>query len=203
MIMDNRGFGAFLRRLRGQALVRRWNFHYTTKDQTVAEHSYWVTVYAMLLADMENQNLPQREQYDLNEVMRGALLHDWEEAVTSDLPSLVKRTCREGWSKVEEEGFDQLTDPILALEIKSNYKFFWRLSRDCGDRIGIIIKAADLLDRLAYAYDEQQRGNRTFEHIVMETTHQLKGMQLESVNEILQEWGHKEGMPLPALMTHL
>lgn len=197
-------FGAFLRRLRGLSLVNRWNFHYVNKPENVAEHSYWVAIYAMVLADMENKELTSAAKYNVQEVMRGALLHDWEEAVTGDLPSLVKKTCKSDWAKVENAGFDQLVEPLNGTGADAYYKSFWHTAHDYGDRVGMLIKAADLMDRLAYAYDEQQRGNKAFDRIVLETVKQLRAMRLLSVDSILVNWGYTApGVELPEVMTHL
>lgn len=63
--------------------VKRWHIVNTTTDQSVAEHSFNVAVLAGFLA--KKKGLP------LQEVTIAALYHDVGEALTGDIPTVLKR----------------------------------------------------------------------------------------------------------------
>lgn len=185
----------FLKRLRGLSLVNRWNFHYVIKHENVAEHSFWVAIYAMLISDL--MELPVETKML---ILRGALTHDWEESVTSDLPSLVKRDYKEQWRVVEERGWENLMENIGSDFLR--YKSAWLLSRE-DTEVKKIIKAGDLLSRMFYAHDERMRGNRTFNLIELETVKQLRSLKINVLDDMLTNAGYGKGCDLPELMTHL
>ena len=189
--MPNAGIGAFLNRLRGLSFVTRWNFHPITRRQTVADHSFWVAIYAMMIADLSEITAP------IEHILRAALLHDMEEAVTGDLPSLVKRTIGVAWDEVEKRGAKQLVGDMWL-----RYDYWWRYD---NEDLRKIVKAADILDRVMYAEEEQMRGNQAFDRIKLESIKQLRDMHMSSVDLILDELGYKGagGVDLPKDMTHL
>lgn len=197
--MQPHGVGAVLNRLRGLSFVTRWNFHPTTRKQNVAEHSFWVATYAMIIADMENAFDPP-ELYQEEFIIRAALYHDWEEAVTGDLPSLVKRVCKKDWEKVASDGFFSIINLLHPEHPINRTCSLWRPPAP----IARIVKAADLLDRLMYGQEEKMRGNTSFDRIIEETIMQLRNLEMRSINIILFELGYEsEGVELPRDMTHL
>lgn len=68
--------------------VKRYPICHVNRDQSVAEHSYNVTLIAMELA------YEAGEPELVTEVMKYALVHDMEEVYTGDIPSSFKRELR-------------------------------------------------------------------------------------------------------------
>lgn len=71
-----------MNKLRAQT-VKRWTIVHTTKQQSLAEHSFNVALIA--------QEICERMAISSANVMRAALVHDLDEILTGDIPSPFKR----------------------------------------------------------------------------------------------------------------
>jgi len=74
------------------AHVPRWCIVDTIKNQSVAEHSYNVTVIAMAIYDQIRLYINETGNLKIN-ILEKALLHDIKESITGDIPSPMK--CRD------------------------------------------------------------------------------------------------------------
>ena len=161
----------------------------------VVEHSYYVSVIAGMLARRWNEY--QRDDgifLEIGDVMMAAALHDAEEAVTGDLPNLVKRSIKSEW----ERAMSAVHDEIFAdSNIHSKPVSEWMratvglLSSESvyGNIVKNIIKAADLLAALLYLRDEQMCGNRYVEPIVSEITLECRKVDLPGYQAMLDGLG--------------
>lgn len=203
------GIGVFLRKLNGLSLVTRWNFHYRIKEQNVADHSYWVAVYTMVLVKIHNDEWNKRcstiSEYQRNEIsvekaIQHALLHDMDESITCDLPYLVKRQVTD-WASVQLSALNSMTER-LPQEWQRFLKDMW-VGKD--DQIYDIVKAADLLDVIRYCDNETALGNLQYLAIKQETITRLIDMDIECVNSLLNSLDlmGTPRMALPKEMTHL
>lgn len=190
----------FLRRARGLSLVNRWNFHYRITNENVAEHSFYVAFYAMLIMDLEPQEI---KDYDRMSVLQACLVHDLEEAVTGDCPFLVKRLVKKEWGdKVARAGYEQVIQSLPG-DVYPAFKTRPYLKPNLQK----YVKAADLLDVMAYCDHEARHGNRQYMDIQQEVRTLLIAMQIPGVNRILNNDDTSKipntNVPLPADMTHL
>ena len=80
--------GVMLRKLRRLQWVPRWVVVPTIKKQSVAEHSFSVVTISLWLAKFHARG---EDPEFLIKVVRHAMEHDSEEAVTGDIPSPVKQ----------------------------------------------------------------------------------------------------------------
>src|SRR5438132_7865233 len=80
--MSQNNIKEFLSNERNLGKVIRFSADTRIKDETVAEHSYHVALYSMILADLEQQfgNKVNKER-----LMKAALIHDLEECLTGDI----------------------------------------------------------------------------------------------------------------------
>lgn len=142
----------FERELRDLSWVPRWSIIRTNRAQSVAEHSYYVAVYALSIAQLINWRGSSTNASRL-ELVISALNHDIEECFTGDIPGPMKRLMAKGlpWRNT-----------------------VWReRDRRFGDRYPVsddpevlaILKAADVLDEVMFLAGELQRGNRACENI--------------------------------------
>lgn len=148
----------FLLKLRGINHVVRWNFHPRSRDENVAEHSHWVTQITFLLALSMG--------YDRKEaayIAMGAVIHDAEEAVTGDLPALVKRRTS-NWNEVVDAAVYEM-DPEGLI---------WSEMENPDGLKSIIVKAADFFAAYLYTQEECTRGNTYFTRIRRELIGQLQ-----------------------------
>ena len=138
----------FQRELRDLSFVPRWGILKTINTQSVAEHSYYVAMYADQLADVIEWGGPR------DKLMKYCLWHDVEEVITGDIPGPAKRAMMrqvEGpkWVKERMEerfGDENHINPDTEAEF---------------DQIRKIVKVADLIDEVLFLVTETVMGNRS------------------------------------------
>lgn len=187
----------FLRRARGMSLVERWNFHYRISRENVAEHSFWVAFYAMVLLDMDDVSSVSHLR---TAVLEKALVHDLEEAATGDCPFLVKREVKQPWKIVARKGHDHIVE-CAPFEIKDRMNS--RVLFDEDAAIEQYVKAADLLDVIMYAEHERMLGNNAYEKIKLEAMTLMSKIKLPSVQVLLKDLGFDFHPVEHKQMTHL
>lgn len=134
----------FERDLRTLSFVPRWVITRNIRTQSVAEHSFYVAVYAGQLAHyLEYEG-------DLGTLLHYALWHDVEEVFTGDIPGPAKR------SMVGDQA-------ELWLMMGLQARFGFSLAPLTGEG-KLIIKIANLLDEVFYKATEIQMGNRGAMH---------------------------------------
>lgn len=131
--------------------VPRWCIVRTIQKQSVAEHSFRVAVSAPRIARMFGVT----DIIALYNIQRLALLHDWSEALSSDIPSPSK-----GWFRTAEfEGHfvEKMGEP---------------LTRD--PKFLRIVKIADTYEALVFLYVEKSLGNRSVDKIKNDLVNTLR-----------------------------
>jgi hypothetical protein len=122
--------------------VPRWCIVRTIQKQSVAEHSFRVAVAAARIARMYHVT----QLVDLYEIQRLALLHDWSEALSADIPSPSK-----GWFRTTEfEGHfaDRMGEPLTRNPLHIR-----------------MVKIADTYEAILFLYVEKSLGNKSVENI--------------------------------------
>lgn len=127
-----------------------WQVCGVTDPESVASHTYVVTLVAMWLADRIDESV------DVERVLRIALVHDLPEAMLTDLPLPVKRLLgKNNCRRAEDDAARQLFDHAPAP---------WQTAHDDYRRQksleARIVKAADRIQMLAKAlqYRAEHRG---------------------------------------------
>ena len=155
--------------------------------EDVAQHSYYTAIYAMILADIESAN---GTTVNIERLLRMALLHDAEEARTGDIHHPFKH---------QDEAFAETLN-VRAL------RWFERLMSGLPDSLAhsyialrkateqtttetTILKAADKIEALLWAYEEHLLGNEHVrrERIVEDILSKLDGIKLPTVATIISE----------------
>jgi 5'-deoxynucleotidase len=173
----------FLLKLRALNVCFRWNYHPRLRAENVAEHSYWVTVFADHFAEILGLNAVTHEM-----VLRLALYHDRLEAITGDLPWPVKRGRT--WKQVEKDADEELG---------------FKLATYSDEKMRLLIKAADLMAAFVYADEEVKLGNSYFVKIRSELITAIFTVADPKLYEFLHTWGiRKENGSEPIKeMSHL
>lgn len=190
----------FIKKLRGLDHVGRWEFHPHLKYESVSQHSYWVAVFTSILANT----------IDRPTLVVAALMHDAEEAITADLPALVKARvpC---WDDVVQKADAELFQASVGGE-----------EREIQDALvaarfassSTVIKLADLFSALMYARMEIELGNTHFKRIERELIYGVwnaaskEGLDpavAARAKYLLEALGfdHTEGLERPAEISHL
>ncbi len=132
---------------------RRWAICRTVKDQSVAEHSYFVTIYAHQIATWLNATNRVEKQVCVEHVVYMALVHDWEESFTGDIPGPVKhKIAKTGYSEYLEKGVEDRFSGYSLISFYGDHRDDYTENR--------ILKIANLIDEVCYLTEERRMGNR-------------------------------------------
>jgi 5'-deoxynucleotidase YfbR-like HD superfamily hydrolase len=137
----------FDREHRTLAHVPRWPIMRVNRRQSVAEHSYFVALYSMEIAQFVGWD------GDGGRLAVHALTHDLDEIVTGDWPSPVKRAMKSEW----REDLNDWTRE--KMDERSSKQSAWHLDAP-NPKIKAIVKLADYVEALLYLGDECAMGNR-------------------------------------------
>lgn len=176
----------FAQAWRDMAHVPRWAILRKNRTQSLAEHSFYVGVYAVHIA----QVIAWRGDYAA--LMMHALYHDIDETVSGDIPGPYKRAAvdkslgRDVSSRVLSEKFGG------AVVSRVN---------NADEDVKLIVSAADAVDELCYLVEEIRSGNTWVQPVVSEVRVRLKKrwMALPVVQRVREEtWREVE----PLLWEH-
>jgi 5'-deoxynucleotidase YfbR-like HD superfamily hydrolase len=154
---EGAGIRKFVHDVRDLMLVRRFTTVRGFQMESVAEHSYYTTLYAMLLCDLEEK---RGEKVDLIKLLRICLLHDLEEARVSDIPRPVKHANPKVLSTISSIGQEVYSELVSTLpqKLRVSYMNAWKDAKGSSFEARIY-KAADLLEALVWAAEEDAMGN--------------------------------------------
>jgi len=143
----------FEREWRDLAWVPRWAIIRTNRTQSVAEHSFFVSVYAFQIG----KELKGLEFGQACAVV--ALYHDFEESWMSDIPGPVKRSIRD----------DDKFREYVSKGVEE------RLAWSPGDteEIAVVLKVANLLDEVLFQIDEERMGNSAIRNSINSSSQRL------------------------------
>jgi len=165
-----------MRDVRRLAHVKRWAIVPKIKEQSVAEHSYFVALYTLKICKL----LEKSPKFCLSAVQY-AMEHDAGEAFTGDIPSPLKKRAPD-IEKVENNARDWMgmNSPIMADEVS-----------EIGD-VKNIVNLADKLDALLWLMCESSLGSTALSHIQSEieqkTRDAAEDLGIESfVNPLIEE----------------
>ena len=126
--------------------VIRYNTRNIIKEESVAEHSFYVALFVLKIC----------EDYDVDEQTRNkavikALLHDMPEIELNDITHNVKEklNLRPFLKKYEDEYFD------------ANYRQYASLMKNAAETTDAIVLLADTMSVYQYALNEILLGNRS------------------------------------------
>lgn len=134
----------FSARERDLAFVKRWGITRNIFEQDVAQHSYFVTLWAMRLALFLGW-----DPATTLELVKWALLHDIREIFSGDQPSPYKKALG---TMAEVNDFDHM------LTFKPEEHSLWGNAMEQGK---IILKLCDLVEAQAKIHEEMSMGNTT------------------------------------------
>ena len=151
--------------------------------ESVAAHSFGVSVTAMLLAD---EIKSRGVEIDVERVLRMSILHDWPETRIGDMP----RTAAQyfGATTRKEAETAAFADIVAEVTAKST---LMALHRDYEKRESLearVVKAADIIDLLVQAYALERAGARglnEFWEVVTTADFQLPAEARAVVDELL------------------
>jgi 5'-deoxynucleotidase YfbR-like HD superfamily hydrolase len=181
-------FKDFISHERNLDKVIRFSAKGRIKDQTVAEHLYHTSLYAMIMADLETQ---MGNKVDVERVLRSTLIHDLEESLTGDIIFDFKHSDEKVAEDIKNLGRKFFEDMVAHLpgNVSEKYTELWVNAKDENKIEGRIMHAADRFEALAYAMEEKEMGNKNFDIVIEKLVKELKNIKLKSVDLILEGMG--------------
>lgn len=172
--------------------IKRCNTLPTLQPTDVAQHSYYVALLSMAFADeyntwAEEYNLDFHPQdfdnrYELINVevlLRKALLHDVEEAFTSDIPWHVKHMSAE-FNNTFTKGINEFLDK--KYEYSKTMKMYQSLSKASKKGIeGELVNLADMVELAWYCYEEVKFGNQFFIYLLEKCLRIIDGYAISQI----------------------
>ena len=151
--------------------------------ESVAAHSFGVSIVAMLLAD---ELVRQGARVNVERVLKLALLHDWPEARVGDLPRTAINYFGVAARKhAESEAFAGITD---TLNTREQYRALYEEYEVRQTLESRLVKAADIIDLLVQVLALERSGMRGLEEfweVTAEPDFQLEGAAARLVGDIL------------------
>lgn len=145
--------------------ISRFNNVYCNLSQTVAEHSFFVVLFAILISDKYFKNTVNFEK-----VIKISALHDFEEIESGDFPHSAKIKYPEISDVINKFGKDIIVD-IFGSD--SEYVEFWLASRKCSTIEEKIVSFCDMISVYLYAEKELKMGNYFMENIFNRVSEQI------------------------------
>lgn len=146
--------------------VKRFNRYPRVHDESVAEHSYFVCLFAMLIArDLESHGC----NINYRKLMGRATIHDAEETVIGDLDGPLKKENPEIRDRLVEIGKDVVANLLFGCGADATIAGDWQYAKKY-DIEGDIIRLADLLSVVQYVASEVALGNIS----ILDTTLDLR-----------------------------
>ena len=150
--------------------------------ESVAAHSFGVTVTAMMLADkIKALGL----EIDIERVLKMALLHDWAETRVGDMPrTATKYFGTDVRTRAETAAFADIVSNVGAM--KSEYQCLYEDYEQRDSLEARLVKAADIIDLLIQAYALEHAGAKGLDEFWKVT--QLADFKLPTIaDEVVKE----------------
>lgn len=142
---------AMIRKSRGLCYQTRWNMYPKTRQESIAEHTFNVALFVMAILTIKNNGILS---FTDCETVAGSLLHDLEESVSGDIPTLTKRSMGNEEGMLIEAKKELCLTSIPPLEYM--FKFF---------RNNRVVELADKLAALWFAAEQEECGVKLYKHI--------------------------------------
>lgn len=163
--------------------------------ESVAEHSYFVGLYAVLLADW--LRIDDVRVIDYAYLYRRVMIHDIEEAVSGDFPRWFKHSTEKVRRTLQDAGgiafaglmFSVVPHPAEDCEWGGLYARAWKGSVE-HEIEDAILRVADLMSAVAFVYREVMMGNAIIMHVARVGDHVtlfLDDPTLDGFRPILEE----------------
>jgi len=156
--------------LRGDLVRLRYVDRYSTcrvnHRETVAEHSFFVALYATLIGQW--YEFWHGTPLNWRKLMSKTVIHDVEESRSGDWPRNFKHsdpTLRAELDRVAATAMRQLADNLVEGQWQVELADSWKTAKDNSPE-GLVVSFADFLSVLSYVIQEIESGNRNaVEHI--------------------------------------
>lgn len=136
--------------------VTRYNSIPSIYHESVSQHSYWVTLYALML----HQHIFSGKDPEIElHICKMGMIHDIGECLTGDVVRTFKYSSPE-LKRVIDESEEMMMTKYMPMSIKRIIGESQPVQKDDAKYVKDIIKAADFISLFHYMNREYNRGNR-------------------------------------------
>ena len=158
--------------------IIRYSQQNKIKNETVAEHSYYVTWFVNRLCT----------KYELGDTIRlmaleTALLHDIPEVITNDITYDVKRMIPDVPALLQP-----YEEEVIKEHSSRAYKVLFNPETPEEIIAKKVVKHADILSVLQYCQNEEMLGNKSFTELRRATEQRVKDSREDLVKAIKSDW---------------
>lgn len=149
------------------------------RRENVAEHSWYVSMYAFFIAKDYEERWNGEDpipRVDYGKLLSRALLHDLDESHTGDFLRIVKYGHPDLKRALDEVSVSMINK--MQEELGVEFTEPWAQAK-ADDLEGEIIEIADLLRVVSYVVEEISSGNKHIIHILNEALGYFEAIQLE------------------------
>lgn len=181
--------------------IVRWDLNQVIKEETVSQHSFWVSLFSTCLAE-ELFTIRNEDVLAIKLVItRYALFHDLDEGFTGDVNHTVKNDplygeeIRKSLKKIIDRKVNEKFKNNTILDVMfKNYL----LSDDALKVAKSVVKICDWASFLKYLENEKNLGNRSIEEVLSYCKEGMK-KQIEKTIEILEPFTAKYGVNISVI----
>jgi 5'-deoxynucleotidase len=177
--MDNYHFPAFLYRMKN---IYRWSLMRNTEHESVAVHSYYVSIWTHLLCTVANEIYHKAVPTD--QIVAMALFHDATEVFVGDIAQPVKHSSAEileHFREIERSAASRLMG-MLPEEMHAVYR---PLILEHDPILYKYVKGGDLLDAYLKCVSELNAGNKEFSYAKKQILDSLNKLEMPEVEYFL------------------
>ncbi len=177
---------------RRDAFVVRWHARQTARTETLAEHHYFVTRDAELIA--RALHYYGIAEPSISDVVMMAMVHDEPEKETGDISGEAKRLypeLKKVLEKIEAGVIEKLLFNGLPEVLGDYYRnLAMRITQpETDDLEAQIVKYADKLEAYLFAYTEVQQGNSLMQEVVFVVQQELDTLTWDWLTSLRRETG--------------
>lgn len=143
-------------------------------QETVAEHSFFVTAYTLKLHDYFD--------FDLEKALRIAILHDFAEAYISDVPHPIKMKFPKLTEELEKAEYG-INSEYISEEFAKDLEGF----NNASTPEGCIVEISDVLSVITYSKYEIELGNSQYMKDVLNRSITRLNNMLENCSKYLRK----------------
>lgn len=146
--------------------VTRYSSHPVIRKENVAEHSFYVALYSLIIADFLG------EDCDYTRLLRRALVHDLDECETGDFVRTFKYSSPTLTAALESAACQFMEHVVegYGKYFKVNAIAEWKRTKDDSYE-GHIIRVADFIAVASYVLGEYKLGNSNIRTVMFDVTY--------------------------------
>ena len=171
---------------RNLAHVTRYNNRPQHFPETVAEHSFYVAYFSLIIC-----SLLEKKEIKINtkKTLSMALIHDAEEGFSGDILNPFKHYNEKVYQAIREVNREMIGEMFVELptDLQKEFVGLWNQENSAETIESQVVKTADKLQLLSKSFEEIQAGNTYFEEIYKRELKKLKELDFSWWKKIKNE----------------